>query len=127
MALFLGDAPHKDTVGATAVEIPFYRRVAFSQPYYALCGDMVFGKDILLQVVPDLEDPCIETTLSFSCGVGGSVKPPSAHTTFGGSWDATGTAGFEVPVSPPLAQFGRLGGGSQQSPFEGALRLGCLS
>jgi hypothetical protein len=29
------------------------------------------------------------------------VNPPSAHTTFGGSWDATRTAGFEVPVSPP--------------------------
>jgi hypothetical protein len=29
------------------------------------------------------------------------VKPPSAHTDFGGSWDATGTAGFEVLVSPP--------------------------
>jgi hypothetical protein len=57
--LSLGDAPHKDTVGATTVEIPFYRRVAFSQSYYALCEDMVFRKDICLQVVPDLGDPCI--------------------------------------------------------------------
>jgi hypothetical protein len=62
--LLLGDAPHKNTVGATAVEIPFYRRVPFSQPYYALYGDMVFRKDIFLQVVPDLGDPCIRTTLS---------------------------------------------------------------
>jgi hypothetical protein len=63
-ALLLGNAPHKNTVGATAVEIPFYCRVPFSQPYYALCGDMVFMKDIFLQVVPDLGDPCIGTTLS---------------------------------------------------------------
>ena len=63
-ALLLGDAPHKNTVGATAVEILFYRCVPFSQPYYALCGDMVFRKDIFLQVVPDLGDPCIGTVLS---------------------------------------------------------------
>jgi hypothetical protein len=25
-ALFLGDSPHEDAVGATAVEIPFYHR-----------------------------------------------------------------------------------------------------
>ena len=28
-AFFLGNAPHEDTIGATAVEIPFYHRVAF--------------------------------------------------------------------------------------------------
>jgi hypothetical protein len=64
MALLLGDAPHKNTIGVVAVEIPFYRRVPFIQPYYAFCGDMVFRKDIVLQVVPDLGDPCIGTTLS---------------------------------------------------------------
>jgi hypothetical protein len=64
MALLLGDAPHKNTIGATTVEIPFYRCVPFSQPYYPFYGDMVFRKDIFLQVVPDLRDPCIGTTLS---------------------------------------------------------------
>jgi hypothetical protein len=34
--LVLGDAPHENVVGATAVEIPFYHRVSFSQPHYAL-------------------------------------------------------------------------------------------
>jgi hypothetical protein len=31
----------------------------------ALCGHMVFRKDIFLQVVPDLGDPCIGTTLRY--------------------------------------------------------------
>jgi hypothetical protein len=35
-ALFLGDAPHEDAVGATVVEIPFYHRVPISHPDYAL-------------------------------------------------------------------------------------------
>jgi hypothetical protein len=48
MALLLGDAPHENVVGATAVEIPFHHRVSFSQPHYALCEDMVFRKDIFL-------------------------------------------------------------------------------
>ena len=50
MALSLGNAPHEDTIGATAVEIPFYHRV--------------IRKDIVFQVVPDLGDPCIGTSLS---------------------------------------------------------------
>jgi hypothetical protein len=53
-ALLLGNASHVNAVGATAVEIPFHHRIAFSQPHYALCGHMVFRKDILLQVVSDL-------------------------------------------------------------------------
>jgi hypothetical protein len=61
-ALLLGNALHENIVGATAVEIPFHHRVAFSQPHYALCEHMVFRKDIFLQVVPDLGDPCIGTT-----------------------------------------------------------------
>jgi hypothetical protein len=28
-------------------------------------------------------------------------RPPVAHTVFGGFWDATRTASFEVLVSPP--------------------------
>ena len=42
-ALSLGNAPHEDTVGATAVEIPFYHRVAFSQTDYALSGHIVIS------------------------------------------------------------------------------------
>jgi hypothetical protein len=64
-ALLLGNAPHVNVIGAAAVEIPFHHRVAFSQPHYAFCGHMVFRKDILLQVVPDLGDPCIGTTLRY--------------------------------------------------------------
>jgi hypothetical protein len=63
MTLLLGDAPHENVVGTAAVEIPLYHRVAFSQPHYALCGHMIFRKDIFLQVVSDLGDPCIRTTL----------------------------------------------------------------
>ena len=62
--LFLGNAPHEDTIGTTAVEIPFYHRVAFSQSYYALSDCIIFRKDVVFQVVPDLEDPCIGTSLS---------------------------------------------------------------
>ena len=63
-ALFLGNAPHEDTIGATAVEIPFYHRVVFSQSYYTLSGHIVIRKDIVFQVVPNLGDPCIRTSLS---------------------------------------------------------------
>jgi hypothetical protein len=63
--LLLGNAPHVNAIGTAAVEIPFHHRIAFSQPHYALCGHMVFRKDFLLQVVPDLGDPCIRTTLRY--------------------------------------------------------------
>ena len=63
-ALSLGNAPHEDTVGATAVEIPFYHRVAFSHSYYALSRHIVIREDIVFQVVPDLGDPCIGSSLS---------------------------------------------------------------
>jgi hypothetical protein len=63
--LLLGNAPHVNAIGTAAVEIPFYHCVAFSQLHYALCGHMVFRKDIVLQVVPDLGDPCIGTTLRY--------------------------------------------------------------
>ena len=63
-ALFLGNALHEDTIGAMAVEIPFYHLVAFSQSYYVLSGHIVIRKDIVFQVVPDLGDPCIGTSLS---------------------------------------------------------------
>jgi hypothetical protein len=61
--LLLGNASHVNGVGAAAVEIPFHHRVTLSQPHYALCGHMVFRKDIFLQVIPDLGDSCIGTTL----------------------------------------------------------------
>jgi hypothetical protein len=64
-ALLLGYASHVNAVGAAAVEIPFHHRVTLSKPHYALCGCMVFRKDIFLQVVPDLGDPCIGTTLRY--------------------------------------------------------------
>ena len=63
-ALSLGNAPHEDTVGATAVEIPFYHRVAFSQSDYALSGHIVIREDVIFEVVPDLGDPCIGSSLS---------------------------------------------------------------
>jgi hypothetical protein len=63
--LLLGNAPHKNVVGAAAVEIPFHHCVAFSQPHYAFYGYMVFRKDVFLQVVQDLGDPCIRTTLRY--------------------------------------------------------------
>ena len=63
-ALFLGNAPHEDTIGATAVEIPFYHRVAFSQSDYALSRDIVVREDVIFQVVPDLGDPCIGSSQS---------------------------------------------------------------
>jgi hypothetical protein len=62
-ALFPGDAPHEDTVGATVIEIPFYHCVSLSHPDYALSRCLVFGKEIIFQVVPDLQDPCIGTFL----------------------------------------------------------------
>ena len=63
-ALSLGNAPYEDTIGATVVEIPFNPRLAFSQSYYALGGHIVIRKDIVIQVVPHLGDPCIGTSLS---------------------------------------------------------------
>ena len=63
-ALSLGNAPHEDTIGATAVEIPFYHGVAFSQSDYALSGHIVIREDVVFQVAPDLGDPCIGASLS---------------------------------------------------------------
>ena len=51
MALFLGNAPHEDAIGATTVEIPFYHRIAFSQSYYALSGHIVIRKDIVISEI----------------------------------------------------------------------------
>jgi hypothetical protein len=61
----LGNAPHENVIGAMAVEIPFHHRVSLSQPHYALHGYMIFSKDVFLQVVLDLRDPCIENTLRY--------------------------------------------------------------
>ena len=63
-ALSLGNASHEDSVGATAVEIPFYHRIAFSQSDYALSGHIVIREDVIFQVAPDLGDPCIGSFLS---------------------------------------------------------------
>ena len=63
-ALSLGNAPHEDTIGVTAIEITFYHRVVFSQSYYALSRHIIIRKDIVFQVVLDLGDPCIGTSLS---------------------------------------------------------------
>ena len=97
-ALSLGNAPHEDTIGATVVEIPFHHRVAFSQSYYALCGHIVIRKGIVFQVVPDLGDPCIGTSLSNWGGPMGSLGSSVAHTTPGAlhGWIATRIASFEV-------------------------------
>jgi hypothetical protein len=65
MALLLGNVSHVNAVGTAAVEIPLHHRVTFSQPHYAFCGRMVFRKDIFLQVVLDLGDPCIGSTLRY--------------------------------------------------------------
>jgi hypothetical protein len=46
-ALFLGDAPHEDAIGAMAVDIPFYHRVMLGHPDYALSRCLVFGKEII--------------------------------------------------------------------------------
>jgi hypothetical protein len=45
------------------VEIPFYHRVSLGQPHYALSKCFVFRKEVVFQVVLDLEDPCIGTSL----------------------------------------------------------------
>ena len=63
-ALSLGNTPHEDAIGATAVEIPFYHRVAFSQLDYALSGHIIIREDVIFQVAPDLGDPCIGSSLS---------------------------------------------------------------
>jgi hypothetical protein len=73
--LLLGNASHVNVVGVATVEIPFHHRVAFSQPHYAFCGHMVFRKDILLQVVSDLGDPCIRTTLRYWLRAKGLTGP----------------------------------------------------
>jgi hypothetical protein len=48
MTLLLGNASHENVIGAAAVEFPFHHRVSFSQPHYALCGHMIFRKDVFL-------------------------------------------------------------------------------
>jgi hypothetical protein len=46
-ALFPGDAPHEDAIGATAVEIPFYNRISLSQSHYELSRCLVFRKEVI--------------------------------------------------------------------------------
>jgi hypothetical protein len=63
--LFLVYAPDLDTIGATPVEIPFYQCVSLSQMCDLINGCTVMGKGVVLQVSPNLHDPCIRTDLSF--------------------------------------------------------------
>jgi hypothetical protein len=99
-ALFLGDALHEDAIGATVVEIPFYHRVSLSQSHYVLSGWLVFRKEVIFRVVPDLGDPCIRTPLRNWCSSLMSSGPLRVHTTLGGphGWSAAGTASFELLV-----------------------------
>jgi hypothetical protein len=60
--MFCSSFSDSNTRGVT---IPFHHCVSLSQPHYALYGHMIFRKDIFLQIVPDLKDPCIGTTLSY--------------------------------------------------------------
>jgi hypothetical protein len=128
-ALFLGDAPHEDAIGATMVEIPFYHSVSLSQSHYALSGYMVFRKVVVFQVVPDLEDPCIGTLprvwmqlLKIFENLEGAHNPwrtpRMEHRRDHWIRDARLT---------PFAQFGRLGGWFQQPSLKDSLRHGCLS
>jgi hypothetical protein len=62
--VFPGYARHLDAVGATPVEIPFYQCVSLGHMNDPLSGYMFIRKDVVFQVVPDLRDPCTETSLS---------------------------------------------------------------
>jgi hypothetical protein len=59
---------------------------------------MVFRKDVVFHVVPDLEDPCIGTPLKFGCGSSRSSGLSKVRTILGEphGWSAAGTASFEV-------------------------------
>ena len=108
-ALFLGNASHEDTISATAVEIPLYHRVAFSQSYYAFSSSIIFRKDVVFQVVPDLGDPGIGTSLSrwkWLCEVSGILQdppqctPPWAGTTDGMPPGPLASRGLVDPLHP---------------------------
>jgi hypothetical protein len=64
--LILGNALHENAISATVVEIPLHHLVAFSQPHYALNRYMIFRKDVVFQVVPDLGVPCINDYVDVS-------------------------------------------------------------
>jgi len=101
-ALLLGNVPHEDATGATA------DRVSLSQPHYALSRYMVFRKDVVFQVVPNLGDPCIETPLSIWMRHHKDSWISEIHasrssvvlTILGGPhrWSAAWTASFEMLV-----------------------------
>ena len=87
-ALSLGNAPHEDTIGATAVEILFYHRIAFShQEGYCLSGSPGSRRSMHRELPEQVR--------------GGSMRSPGSSTeltTQGGhhTWNADGTASFEV-------------------------------
>jgi hypothetical protein len=59
---------------------------------------MVFRKDVVFQVVPDLRDPCIGTPLRVWMQLLKVLGPSKVHTILGGPHgsSATGTSSFEV-------------------------------
>jgi hypothetical protein len=127
-AFFLGDAPHEDTVGATAIEIPFYHRVSLGHPDNTLSRCWIFRKVVIFQVVPDLRDPCIRTFLrnrAWLPEVFGTLK--GAHNPWRAPRMERRRDRQLRGASPtPVAQIGRLGGRLQQASLENALRHGCL-
>ena len=69
LAAFLpGYALEEHTIGAASVEVPFYHHVSLSLTGDALCLCILIGKDIVLEIAPDLVNPL----------VWGSLKAPSS-------------------------------------------------
>ena len=126
-ALFLGNALHEDTIGTTAVEIPFYHSVAFIQSYYALSGHIVIREDIIFQVVPDLGDPCIGSSLSWWGWLYEVTRIlDRAHSPDRAPYvECCRDHWLRGASLIPFTQFGRLGGRSQQPSFEDTLGHGC--
>jgi hypothetical protein len=48
-----------------SIEIPFYQHLSLSQTGNPINGCTAIKKDVVLQVSPDLHDPCMRTDLSF--------------------------------------------------------------
>jgi hypothetical protein len=66
MAFFLGNALEEHATLATPVEVPFYQHVPPALPDDTLHRNVVFRKAVVLQVAPDLADPCIGAPLRIS-------------------------------------------------------------
>jgi hypothetical protein len=85
------------------VEIPFYQCVSLSHTNDLLSGYMFIRKDVVFQVVSDLRDPCIGTSLSIWILHARFMKSPVMPMILVGLQinRAAGTIRFEVLVSPP--------------------------